>query len=81
MVDRRGERSLMFIVPSRITRPCSPSAPMIPAGNPCPYFFTAKLKLFLAFLLPAAPASISTVWAPEESLRGVKLKLPVVRRY
>ena len=41
-----------------------------------------KLKLFLAFLLPsAAPASISTVWAPEESLRGVKLKLPVVRRY
>ena len=43
---------------------------------------TTKLKLFLAFLLPsAAPARISTVWAPEESLRGVKLKLPVVRRY
>lgn len=43
---------------------------------------TTKLQLFLAFLLPSAePASISTVWGPEESLRGVKLKLPVVRRY
>jgi hypothetical protein len=43
---------------------------------------TAKLKLFLAPLLPwAEPAVISTVWAPEESLRGVKLRLPVVRRY
>lgn len=43
---------------------------------------TTKLKLFLAFLLPSAePATISTVWAPEESLEGVKLKLPLVRRY
>jgi hypothetical protein len=44
---------------------------------------TTKLQffLFLAFLLPAVPANISTVWAPEESLRGVKLKLPVVLRY
>ena len=44
---------------------------------------TTKVQffLFLAFLLPAVPAVISTVWVPEESLRGVKLKLPVVRRY
>ena len=43
---------------------------------------TTKLKLFLAFLLPSAePATISTVWAPEESFGGVKLKLPVLRRY
>ena len=36
---------------------------------------------FLAFLLPAVPASISTVCVPEESLLGVKLKVPVIRRY
>src|SRR5919112_1369258 len=43
---------------------------------------TTKRKLFLASLPPSAePAPISTVWAPEESLRGVKLRLPVVRRY
>src|ERR671918_3013048 len=42
---------------------------------------TTKRKLFLASLPPSAePAPISTVWAPEESLRGVKLRLPVVRR-
>jgi hypothetical protein len=44
---------------------------------------TTKLQFFrfAAFLLPAVPAIISTVWAPEESLLGVKLRLPVVRRY
>ena len=43
---------------------------------------TTKVKLFLAPLFPPpAPACISTVWAPEESLLGVKLRLPVVRRY
>lgn len=47
-----------------------------------PRYFTTKVKLFLAFLLPSAePASISRVWAPEDSLLGVKLKLPVLRRY
>lgn len=43
---------------------------------------TTKVKLFLAPLFPPpAPACISTVWVPEESLLGVKLRLPVVRRY
>jgi hypothetical protein len=47
------------------------------------HYGTTKVQffLFLAFLLPAVPAVISTVWGPEESLRGVKFKLPVVLRY
>jgi hypothetical protein len=47
------------------------------------HYGTTKLQFFrfLAFLLPAVPAVISTVWGPEASLLGVKLKLPVVRRY
>lgn len=44
------------------------------------HYPTTKLQLFLAFLLPPEePAAISTLWAPEESLDGVKLRLPVVR--
>ena len=37
--------------------------------------------LFLAFLLPEEPAVISTVCGPGESLLGVKLNVPVMRRY
>jgi hypothetical protein len=62
------------------------TSPPYAVSDVCPsgtHYGTTKLQFFffLAFLLPAVPANISTVCAPEESLRGVKLKLPVVLRY
>ena len=71
-------RSLLRLLGTR-----SPPCAVADVCSSVTHYGTTKLQFFrfLAFLLPVVPAVISTVWGPEASLLGVKLKLPVVRRY